>query len=102
MSLTNENLVEERPHPIGLGGVQRIYRFKNGWELSLVNTPMLHHYPFAWEAAVMDSSGLRYDTPLTSDVEVFDSDEEANAFIKKAQNYFENLSLQDGMNKGKD
>lgn len=33
-------------------------------------------------------TGLCYDTPLTSDVEVFDSDEEANAFIEKARLLF--------------
>jgi tRNA(Phe) wybutosine-synthesizing methylase Tyw3 len=50
---------------------------------------MLHHYPFAWEAAVLDVDGsLRYDTPLTSDVEVFTTDEEANDFIRRAKFYF--------------
>lgn len=88
MPLTDEFLVAERQH---LGGVQRIYRFKSGYGLSLVNAPILHGYPFAWEAGVLrgvDKDGgfgsLTYDTPLTKDVEVFDSDDAANAFIAKA------------------
>ena len=97
--ITNENLVVERSHTGGLGGVQRIYRFKGGFGLSLVNSPMLHTYQFAWEAAVIkdvkddgDFSSLVYDTALTDDVVVFDTDEEANTFIEKAHKYFEERS----------
>lgn len=93
--LTDKNLILERPHPSGFGGVQRIYRFNNGNGLSLVNSSMLHSYPFAWEAAVIsgvkengDFKDLNYDTELTSDVEVFSSDDEANAFIEKAEKLF--------------
>ena len=91
MSLTEKHLIKERAHPGGVGGVQRLYRLPNGYGLSLVNSPELHAYSFAWEAAVvskMDEEGnfeeLVYDTPLTSDVEVFNDDAEANAFINKA------------------
>lgn len=89
--LTNEHLLLERPHPGGLGGVQRLYRFQNGFGLSVVNSSMLHAYSFAWEAAVLENVtengsdfDLTYDTPLTDDVEVFMDDSEANAFIKRA------------------
>jgi len=89
--LTDEHLVLEREHPVLPGGVQRIYRFASGFGLSLLNDQMLHAYPFAWEAAVLkdvSESGevfvLTYDTELTTDVEVFATDEEANAFIKRA------------------
>ncbi len=85
--LTEENLVLTRPHPHFVGK-QHIYRFPSGFGLSLVNAPMLHHYSFAWEAAVLkdvsedgEQFELTYDTPLTDDVEVFDTDEEANEFI---------------------
>jgi len=95
MALTDECLLSERPHHAPIGGVQRIYRFKDGHGLSLVNGPMLHSYEFAWEAAVLKDvrddgrfGSLDYDTPLTSDVEVFDSDDEANAFIKRAIAHF--------------
>ncbi len=88
--VTDKDLLLERPHPLGFG-IQRIYRFKSGMGVSLVNAKMLHGYSFAWEAAVLkgvqdngDFEGLDYTTPLTSDVEVFMTDEEANAFIAKA------------------
>jgi hypothetical protein len=82
MSLTDKYLERERPH---LNGVQRLYKFASGFKLSLVNSPMLHAYPFAWEAAVIGPDGdITYSTPLTDDVEVFQSDDEANAFIERA------------------
>lgn len=94
--LTDENLLMERPHPGGLGGIQRIYRFQSGFGLSLVNCPMLHGFPFAWEAAVLKNVSedgeqfeLTYDTELTSDVEVFSSNEEANEFIARAATILE-------------
>lgn len=94
MPLTNRHLLLERPHP-SLDGVQRIYLFNAGYGLSLVNSPKLHSYPFAWEAAVLKDidkdgnfGGIIYHTPLTSDVEVFKTDDEANAFIQKAAEYF--------------
>lgn len=87
--LTDEHLVLERANDIG--GVQRVYRFSNGYGLSLINLPMAHAYPFAWEAAVLkdvpeDGHGgeIDYTTPLTEDVEVFATDAEANEFIKRA------------------
>lgn len=96
--LTNKNLLVERPHILGYPGVQRIYRFKNGAGLSVVDAPILHVYPFAWEIAVLkgikedavkvEFAGLDYSTPLTEDVEVFFDDESANAFIEKAEQYF--------------
>lgn len=86
--LIDNGLVLERPH---LEGVQRIYRLPNGYGLSAVNSTMLHSYTFAWEIAVLEGvnddgtfADLSYDTPLTSDVEVFSTDEEANEFILKA------------------
>jgi hypothetical protein len=93
MALTDQNLVLERGH---LDGVQRIYRFPGGFGLSLVNAPMVHAYPFAWEAAVLtgvkengDFEALTYDTPLTNDVEVFGTEEEANEFIERAAKMLE-------------
>lgn len=93
--LTDKNLIDTRSH---LGGTQRIYR--NGrYGLSLINAPMLHSYPFAWEAGVFDygsadgkNGRLTYDTPLTNDVEVFDSEAETQDFIDKAFVWFESQS----------
>ena len=85
--LTDNNLKEEKPNSIG--GVQRLYKFKGGWGLSLINSPMAHSYPFAWEAAVLGVDGhIDYSSPLSDDVVVFSSDDEANQFIEKARCYF--------------
>lgn len=94
--LTDQGLEVERPHHLAMvGGVQRLYRWGR-WGLSLVNGKMLHAYSFAWEAAVQRYKSdapnakweLDYSTPLTNDVEVFETDEETNAFIEKARAYF--------------
>lgn len=92
MTITDKNLSIERAHVNDIGGVQRLYSLPNGYGLSLVNSPVLHSYRFAWEAAVLKGFNpnkntwdhLTYDTPLTENVEVFSTDEEANAFIEKA------------------
>lgn len=92
MPLTDQNLKQERPNG-SIGGVQRLYEFKGGWGLSLINSPMAHSYRYAWEAAVLSPDGsLNYKTPLTCDVEVFMSDEEANEFIERAAAYLEALT----------
>lgn len=52
MALTDINLKTTREH---LGGVQRLYR-DGRYGLSLVNSSLLHGYPFAWEAAVLHAS----------------------------------------------
>ena len=86
--LTERNLVVERPHPSGLGGVQRLYEYADGHSVSMVNAAYLHHFPFAWEGAVLGDGGCVYDTPLTDDVEVFQCDVEANAWLEKAEQLF--------------
>lgn len=80
----------------GFYGTRRLYRFKNNYGLSLVNAPILHTYPFAWEAAVIrfdhsesDEASIVYNTELTDDVVVFGSDEDANAFIERAAALFD-------------
>lgn len=104
--LTDLNLYSEHEHNSncvdylktkGFSGTQRLYRFKNNYGLSLVNTPILHPYPFAWEAAVIqfdhsesDEFCIVYETELTNDVVVFGSDEGANAFIERAAILFNN------------
>lgn len=88
MTLTTEFPFNETPHPGApyIGGVQRVYTLPNGYALSCINGAQKHYYDFAWEIAVLlpDDKGLAYETPLTEDVEVFMTDEEANAFIERA------------------
>lgn len=70
-----------------LGGTQRIYSCGD-WSLSCINGAWAHSYPFAWEIAIAHGDCLCYITPLTDNVEIFDTDDEANAFIDKAMAYF--------------
>ena len=100
MALTDKNLVVEQPN---LDGTQRLYRFADGHGLSLINAPMAHSFRFAWEAAVLggikkDGTGgrIQYATPLTNDVEVFQTDAEANAFIAKARAIFDKKRMRRG------
>lgn len=95
--LTKKWQLLTRPHPDAfIGGQQIIYRFnEQGDGLSCVNGQTLHSFSFGWEIAVVKGvnglgqfAGLRYDTPLTNDVEVFQTDNEANEFIERAANYF--------------
>jgi hypothetical protein len=65
-----------------------IVPFGPRFQLSLINSPTAHFYSFAWEAAVRVDGKLCYTTPLTEDVEVFETDDEANAFIARAREYF--------------
>ena len=66
----------ERPHPAGMGGTQKLYRFANGYGASVVQSP----YSYGgnrglWELAVTkyagednDSFSLTYSTEITDDV----------------------------------
>jgi hypothetical protein len=84
MSLTDKFLETERDNR-SIGGTQRLYKFPSGFGLSLINSPRAHGYAYAWEAAVLAPNGaITYDTPLSGDVEVFSTDDEANAFIERA------------------
>lgn len=51
------------------GGVQKIYRFENGYGASVVRHTYSYGYPNMWELAVLDENDdLCYDTEITSDV----------------------------------
>lgn len=104
MTLTNRHLDYEESQivPTRYGseqGTHRVYRVGN-YGLSCLNAPSYHSFPYAWEVAVVsfDERGefysLRYDTPLTTDVEVFSNDAETNVFIESALDYFEKLEKQ--------
>ena len=93
--LTDKCLVLEVEHfTFPESGKQKLYLLPNGYGLSVVNSPELHHYKFAWEVAILKNFifetknkytfELDYDTELTNDAEVFSSDRDTNKFILKA------------------
>lgn len=66
----------ERPHPGGMGGVQKLFRFPNEYGASVVRFPGSYGSESGlWELAVIrykgaaiDEFSLTYDTPITEDV----------------------------------
>lgn len=92
--LTDKNLLIERPFR---SGTQRLYRFANNHGLSVVQHEF--SYGAACEIAVItfdgddiDDYNLDYSTELTSDVEGFDTFDDANAFITRAAELFGSLN----------
>jgi hypothetical protein len=69
--------VIDRTHPAHMGGVQKIYRFDNGYGASVIRTPYTYGGNVGlWELAVIEFKDednenfkLTYETPVTSDVE---------------------------------
>lgn len=67
----------ERSHPTGMGGVQKLYRFDNGFGASVVRFRGSYGFEKGlWELGVIkfeseagfDNFHLTYDTPITDDV----------------------------------
>lgn len=64
-------------------GVRVLYEVGD-YRLSCVNGEILRAFPFAWEFGVMNRRGLTYDTPLTEDVEIFNTLKESRLFVYEA------------------
>jgi len=73
------------------GGVQKLYRFDNGYGASVVRHEFSYgHERGLWELAVIDFSVedddnwvIDYTTPITNDVLGYLSDEDVNRNLKK-------------------
>ena len=69
-------------------GVQRIYKFDNGYGASVVR----HEFSYggsrgAWEVAVLDADGeLTYDTPITNDVIGWLDEDGVESYLEKIEN----------------
>ena len=56
-------------HPGSLTGTQDLYKFKNGYTASVIQTPYSYgSNQGLFELAVMYNGDLVYDTPITNDV----------------------------------
>lgn len=68
-------------------GITRLrFNFPNGYTASVIKGAILHCFPFAWEVAVLKDGVIDYTTPLTTNVEVFENDDETNEFLEKIKN----------------
>lgn len=83
------NDLEFKTHPMGAGfGIISRIKFDNGYGASIVQGP--HSYGGSqdlYELAVLDSDGqLTYDTPVTSDVEGYLTEEDVTKLLEQIQN----------------
>lgn len=95
--------VKEHPHPTGMPGVQRLYRFANGYGASVVQFTMLGGLSGGdswsgsygagaglWELAVIrwtsdNGFHLTYDTPITEDVVGYLSEAEVQDHLRQVE-----------------
>ena len=81
----------EIPHPGGKGGVQKLFRFPNGYGASVVQSPYSYGGDSGlWELAVIryveedtDAFLLTYDTPITNDVIGYLDEQEVDALLEQ-------------------
>ena len=74
----------------GFSGLQRIYRFENGFGASVIDGKILHSYSFYVEVAVIkfnseknDDFTIVYDTSITDDVNILNNDGELKQLLKR-------------------
>ena len=81
------NDLEFKSHPSGRGGIVSRIKFDNGYGASVVQGP--HTYggeDGLYELAVLDNNGdLTYDTPITSDVEGYLSEDDVTKLLEQIQ-----------------
>jgi len=67
------------------GGIQKIYKFRNGMGASVVMFPGSYGFERGlWELAVLDPLGnITYDTPITSDVIGYLDDNMVNIILER-------------------
>jgi hypothetical protein len=80
--------LEFKPHPMHLSGIISRIKFDNGFGASVVKTPFTYGGSDGlYELAVLDSNGqLTYDTPVTSDVEGYLTEEDVTKLLTQIQN----------------
>lgn len=68
------------------GGVQRVYKFPNGYGASVIKGPYTYGGKKGlWEVAVLKGEELCYDTDITSDVIGHLNDPEMDAILRQIE-----------------
>lgn len=101
--LTQDNLVLNRTHPNGSGGLEFLYRIKE-YGISAVSLPREELSQICWEVDVVkykNNGTLEYEncysTKLANKTLIFHNDKALDEFLAKAFEYFNELSLLEGM-----
>jgi hypothetical protein len=76
-----------KPHAAGMGGVMSRITFENGYGASVVQTFFSYGGKDGlYELAVLDSNGsLTYETPITSDVEGYLTEDDVTKLLEQIQ-----------------
>ena len=82
-----------QPHPGGMGGTQRLYRFANGYGASVVQTPFSYGGGDGqWELAVIryeaedsEEFSIDYETEITDDVLGHLSEDEVDELLERIE-----------------
>jgi hypothetical protein len=79
--------LEFNPNPSGMGGVQSILKFENGYGVSVIKTPYSYGGDKGkYEMAVLDPDGkITYNTPITNDVLGYLSEDEVSEYMIEVQ-----------------
>jgi hypothetical protein len=83
----------ERPHPAGMGGIQKVYRFANGYGASVVRCPCSYGSGNGlWELAVVEFVGsgqyefeLTRSTPIADDVIGYLTEKRVDALLAEIE-----------------
>lgn len=71
-----------QPHPSKLGGEQAKITFPNGYGASVLRgSDFYYTNGGTYEIAVLHNGDITYDTPITSDVLGYQTEDEANAVL---------------------
>ena len=84
-NITNFGELQFNPHPMGMGGIQSIVQFSNGYGASIVKTPYTYGGNIGlYELAVFGKDGhITYDTPITTDVEGNLTESDVESLLKQ-------------------
>ena len=79
--------VKFKAHPVSNDGIQAVVKFANGYGASIISGPMYYSRPECpYEIAVLDKNGyLCYDTPVTSDVCGYLTEDDANGILAQIE-----------------
>lgn len=96
------NITQIRTHPSDKNGIQIRYEFPNGYGASVIRTCFSYGGLIGlFELAVMSDGELNYNTPITSDVIGYLSDEQVNDLLSDIENLPARTKIEKDFRRGK-